>query len=190
MKLIAQKTEISTIEDYISTDYNPLLYLGQSVMRKTVNLPLYDEFMGIFENHEIRNWQAKHFWEKMVLSKHISSEEDRWLMYAGLRILVKCQYLEVDMSKSTKRAFSYKETQRLDNLREILKKQKLETLFFEKKSEFLCQIQDKENNINFIKTLLEDDKTLEKYFIVHQQKLENDIRNINSNIKFMEDVLN
>ncbi|MEB6666849.1 hypothetical protein MXM33_07365 [Acinetobacter vivianii] len=159
-------------------------------MRKNVNLPLYDEFMGIFANHEISNWQAKHFWEKMALSKQTSAEEDRWMMYAGLRILVKCQYLEVDISQSTKRAFSYKETKRLDNLREIYKKQKLETLFVGKKNEFLNQIQDKENNINFIKALLEDDKTLEKFFIVHQQKLENDIRNINSNIKFMEDVLN
>lgn len=38
-------------------------------MRKTVNLPLYDEFMDIFANHEIKNWQAKHFWEKMGMSK-------------------------------------------------------------------------------------------------------------------------
>ena len=59
-----------------------------------------------------------------------------------------------------------------------------------KKTEFLDQIKDKENNINFIQTLLDDDKSLEKYFIEHQKKLENDIRSINSNLKFMEDVLN
>lgn len=69
MKLTAQKTEISPIEDYISTDYNPLLHKGQPVMRKTVNLRLYDEFMDIFANHEIKNWQGKHFWEKMGMSK-------------------------------------------------------------------------------------------------------------------------
>lgn len=111
-------------------------------------------------------------------------------MYVGLRILVKCHYLEVDVSQSTRRVFSYKETHRLDNLREKFKKQKLEKVFLAKKTEFLGQIKDKENNINFIQTLLADDKTLKKYFIVHQQQLENDIRSINSNIKFMEDVLN
>lgn len=190
MKLTAQKTEISPIEDCISTDYNPLLHKGQPVMRKTVNLPLYDEFMDIFANHEIQNWQAKHFWEKMDMDKSSKVEQHRRLMYAGLRVLVKCHYLEVDVSQSTRKAFSYKETHRLENLREKFKKQKLEKVFLAKKIEFLGQIKDKENNINFIQTLLADDKTLEKYFIVHQQKLENDIRSINSNIKFMEDVLN
>lgn len=110
MKLTAQKTEISPIEDYISTDYNPLLHKGQPVMRKTANLPLYDEFMDIFANHEIKNWQAKHFWEKMGMSKNSKVEQHRRLMYVGLRILVKCHYLEVDVSQSTRRVFSYKET--------------------------------------------------------------------------------
>lgn len=159
-------------------------------MSKTVNLPLYEEFIDIFANHEIRNWQAKHFWKEMMGNQNIRTEKDRRLMYAGLKILVKCHYLEVDVAQSTKKAFSYKETQRLENLRENYKKQKLEKVFLEKKTEFLCQIKDKENNINFIQTLLADDRTLEKFFIVHQQKLENDIKNINSNIKFMEDILN
>lgn len=143
-----------------------------------------------FANQEIKNWQAKHFWEKMGMSKNSKVEQHRRLMYVGLRILVKCHYLEVDVSQSTRRVFSYKETHWLDNLREKFKKQKLEKVFLAKKTEFLGQIKDKENNINFIQTLLADDKTLEKYFIVHQQQLENDIRSINSNIKFMEDVLN
>lgn len=119
MKLTAQKTEISPIEDYISTDYNPLLHKGQPVMRKTANLPLYDEFMDIFANHEIKNWQAKHFWEKMGMSKNSKVEQHRRLMYVGLRILVKCHYLEVDVSQSTRRVFSYKETHRLDSKRKI-----------------------------------------------------------------------
>ncbi|ENU93546.1 hypothetical protein F971_00804 [Acinetobacter vivianii] len=159
-------------------------------MRKTVNLPLYDEFMDIFANHEIRNWQAKHFWKEMVGSLNIRAEQDKRLMYAGLKILVKCDYLEVDITQSKKGIFSYKETQRLELLRKKHIKQKLERVFVEKKIEFLCQIKDKENNINFIQTLLADDQTLEKYFLEHQLRLENDIRNINSNIKFMEDVLN
>lgn len=190
MKLTAQKTEISTIEGKSTTDYNPLLHKGQFVMRKTVNLPLYDEFMDIFANHEIKNWQAKHFWEKIVIYNNFRPEHHRRLMYAGLRVLVKYDYLEIDVSQSTRSTFSYKETHQLDRLREKYKKQKLEKVFLAKKAEFLDQIKDKETNINFIQTLLADDKSLAKYFIVHQQNLENDIRSINSNIKFMEDVLN
>lgn len=159
-------------------------------MRKTVNLPLYNEFMDIFANHEIENWQAKDFWEKMEESPSYSTKRRQSLMYTGLRILLKYNYLEVDIYQSTRKAFSYKETSRLDELRNKYKKQKLERIFSTKKTEFLCQIKDKENNINFIQTLLADDKTLEKYFIVYQKNLENDIRSINANIKFMEEVLN
>ena len=92
--------------------------------------------------------------------------------------------------ESTSKTFSYNETRWLDELRKNHKKQMLEKVFLKKKTEFLDQIKDKENNINFIQTLLDDDKSLEKYFIEHQKKLENDIRSINSNLKFMEDVLN
>lgn len=159
-------------------------------MKNSVHLPLYNEFMDIFANYEIKNWQAKHFWEKMIIGKKSRTEQHRRLMYMGLRVLVKCEYLEVDMSESTSKTFSYNETRWLDELRKNHKKQMLEKVFLKKKTEFLDQIKDKENNINFIQTLLDDDKSLEKYFIEHQKKLENDIRSINSNLKFMEDVLN
>jgi len=38
--------------------------------------------------------------------------------------------------------------------------------------------------------LLSDDKTLEKYFINHKETMENDIKNIKSNIKLMDDIMN
>lgn len=111
-------------------------------------------------------------------------------MYAGLKILLKCNYLKLDPENSTKKAFSYTETPRLNELRDKHKKQKLEHIFLKKKTELLCEIQDKENNLKFMHSLFLDDKSLEKYFIDHQNKLKNDIRNINSNLKFMEEILN
>ena len=62
--------------------------------------------------------------------------------------------------------------------------------FSKKKTEFLDQIKDKENNIEFLQSLLSDDKTLEKYFINHKETMENDIKNIKSNIKLMDDIMN
>jgi hypothetical protein len=44
------------------------------------------------------------------------------------------------------------------------KKQKLKKLFL-KKTEFLDQIKDKENNIEFLQSLLSDDKTLENILL-------------------------
>jgi len=159
-------------------------------MSKSVNLPLYNDFLKIFIEYEIVNWQAKHFWEKMKLNQHYRTKEDKRLMYVGLKVLLKCEYLEVDMNQSSKRAFSYNETYRLNELRDRHKKQKLEPIFSIKRTKFLNEIDDKENNIKFIESLLSDDKTLEKYFINHKKKLNNDIRNINSNIKLMDEILN
>ena len=87
-------------------------------MSKLVNLPLYDEFLKIFIDHEILNWQAKHFWEKMGLNQRYRAKRCKRLMYVGLRVLLRCKYLEIDVSKSSKKAFSYIETPRLNELRD------------------------------------------------------------------------
>lgn len=158
-------------------------------MKKSVKLPLYDEFLEVFDNHEIQNWQAKHFWERMVLTQSRRNERYKQLMYRGLKVLLKCNYLEIDKTQSTLNKFIYKETPHLNELRNKHKKQKLEKVFLIKKSEFLDQIKVKENNIEFLDQLLSHDKTLEKYFIIHKEKIEKDIKNINSNIKLMEDIL-
>lgn len=59
----------------------------------------------------------------------------------------------------------------MNELRNRIKKQKLEEIFSKKKIEFLDQIKDKENNIEFLQSLLSDDKTLEKYFINYKEQL-------------------
>lgn len=158
-------------------------------MSKSAYLPLYDEFMNIFLDHEIVNWQAKDFWEKMELNPRYKTKRYKRMMYIGLRVLLRYKCLEIDVTKSSKKAFSYKETPRLNELRDRYKKQKLEAIFSIKKSEFLNQIKDKENNIEFIESLLSDDKTLEKYFINHKEKLETDIKNIKSNIELMNNIM-
>lgn len=158
-------------------------------MSKSVKLPLYDDFLKIFIDNEIINWQAKHFLDKMKMNKSNGTEQYRQLLYAGLRVLVKCQYLKIDVNKSTKKAFSYIETPRLNELRNQYKKQKLENVFLIKETEIINKIKDKENNLTFIESLLSDDKTLEKHLINHKEKLENDIKNMHSNIRLMDEIL-
>lgn len=158
-------------------------------MKKNVKLPLYDEFLEIFDNHQINNWRAKHFWETIKLENCYKNKRYKNQMYAGLKVLLECKYLEIDAEKSTKTSFSYNETTRLNELRERHKKQKLEKVFSFKKIELAEQIKEKENNINFMELLLEDNKSLEKYFILHKEKLESDIKNIKSNIKLMNNIM-
>ncbi|WP_180103907.1 hypothetical protein [Acinetobacter sp. YH12134] len=159
-------------------------------MPRSIHLPLYDEFLELFDNHTVQNWEAKKFWEKINIKQASRNEKSRRLMYSGLKVLRRCKYLSVASENTKKGVFLYSETPRLNELRGRLKKQKLEGTFNQKKLEFLDQIQDKENNIEFLQSLLVSDSTLEKYFIKHKEKLENDIRNINSNIKLMDDILN
>lgn len=158
-------------------------------MKRSVHLPLYHEFLELFDNYEIQNWQAKQFWEKLNISQNQRNEKSKRLMYSGLKVLMYYQYLEVDPATSNKNVFSYKETPRMNELRNRTKKQKLEETFAKKKSEFLDQIKDKENNIEFLQSLLSYDETLEKYFINHKEKLKNEIKNINSNIRLMDEIL-
>ena len=40
-----------------------------------------------------------------------------------------------------------------------------------------------------LKMLATCNKTLEKYFINHKEKLKNEIKNINSNIRLMDEIL-
>jgi len=151
---------------------------------------LYYEFLELFDNYEIQNWEAKQFWEKLNISQNNKNEKSKRLMYSGLRVLVQLQYLEVNPLTSKKNIFSYTETPRMNELRNRIKKQKLEEIFSKKKTEFLDQIKDKENNIEFLESLLSDDKTLEKYFINYKEQLKNDIKNINSNIRLMNEIMN
>lgn len=158
-------------------------------MKRPVHLPLYHEFLELFDNYEIQNWEAKQFWEKLNITQDKRNEKTKRLMYSGLKVLMYYKYLEIDPATSKKNIFSYTETPRMNELRNRTKKQKLEEIFSKKKAEFLDQIKDKENNIEFLQSLLSDDKTLEKYFINYKEQLKNDIKNINSNIKLMDDIM-
>ena len=58
-----------------------------------------------------------------------------------------------------------------------------------KERDLLTELEEKENNIEFLNNLLSNDATLEKYFITHKHEIEKDIKKINSNIKLMEEIL-
>ena len=97
-------------------------------------------------------------------------------MYSGLKILLNFKYLEADPKKKKKNSFRYKETPRLNDLRNKYKKQKLQDIFMSKKSDLLTELEEKENNIEFLNNLLSNDATLEKYFITHKHEIEKNIK--------------
>ena len=97
-------------------------------MKRPVHLPLYHEFLELFDNYEIQNWEAKQFWEKLNISQNNRNEKSKRLMYSGLRVLMQLQYLEVNPSIS-KNIFSYTETPRMNELRNRTKKQNWKRFF-------------------------------------------------------------
>lgn len=52
-------------------------------MKRPVHLPLYHEFLELFDNYEIQNWEAKQFWENLILVRTTEMKKLR-----GLCILV------------------------------------------------------------------------------------------------------
>jgi hypothetical protein len=158
-------------------------------MKNSVNLPLYNEFLELFDNHKILNWKAENFWEVIKLNQPNPTRKYKRQMYEGLKVLLECQYLEIDTIRSRKKAFIYSETSRLEELRSRHKNAHLEKIFSCKKASLLNDIEELESNITFINNLVSDDQTLEKYFIEIKDLLEKDIRKFKSNIKLMDGIL-
>ena len=102
-------------------------------MARNTHLPLYDDFLDLFINHEVNNWQAKDFWEKMLTSRPNMPKTAKRRMYSGLKILLNFKYLEADPTTSSKNSFRYKETPRLNDLRNKYKKQNFKIFLCQKK---------------------------------------------------------
>lgn len=150
-----------------------------------VTLPLFDEFMEIFEHYEIENWEAKYFWHQMKSNDSSKNIEDRNKMYKGLSILVNLGYLEIDKKNSSKKLYSYTETIHLKKLRKDLRNKKLASFFSIKKSELLNVIKVKENNVKFLNLLYVEKSGFENIINIYIIKIENEISNIKSNIELM-----
>src|SRR5690606_38511519 len=158
-------------------------------MQKVFSLPLYNDFMKVFDNNRIISWRAKNFWNAMEINPCFDKNKIRRQMYAGLKILVICEYLKIDTSRSSKKVFVYSETERLEELRNKYKNEKLNVIFSDKKKALLDEIEEKEANINFINNLLSADKSLERYFIEIKEILEKGIKKFKAHIKLMDDII-
>lgn len=153
-----------------------------------VTLPLFDEFMEIFEKCEILNWEAKHFWGKIKSNAPSKTLEDRNKMYKGLSILVNIGYLEVNKNDSSTKLHRYIETKLLKELRSDLKNKKLVSCFSKKKTELLFLIDIKKDNINFLNSLCRENKELEYILNDYILEIEFEIGKTELNIKLMESI--
>ncbi len=158
-------------------------------MAKPTPLPFYDEFMTIFKNHNISNWEAKDF-VKLIMGSNVKiNKKNQFEIYKALKILVRYKYLSIDPSQSTQNRFSYCETELMNELRVSPILNKLGQIFELKELELLKQIQEKEHNISFIKSLCEDNPEVTDFLNKKIEKLNDEISLIKSNISLMENIL-
>lgn len=157
-----------------------------------INAPLnfYKELARIFENHEIINWEAKDFWNKLALEEHPNAVKFRRIMYSNLRALLREKYLMIDQTKSKKNRLSYSQTEHLIEFKQKLKAKRIKNAFDEKKVQLLLDVKEKRNNMFFLLHLIDEDNNLEKYLSKFSDDLIQEIDAINSNIKLMEMILN
>ncbi|KEC83674.1 hypothetical protein [Acinetobacter sp. ETR1] len=157
-------------------------------MAKPTPLPFYDEFMTIFKNHNISNWEAKDFVKLIIGSNVKINKKNQFEIYRALKILVRYKYLSINPTQSTQKRFIYCETELIKELRISPIRNKLGQIFELKELELLKQIQEKEYNISFIKSLCEDNPEVTDFLNKKIEKLNDEISLIKSNISLMEDI--
>ena len=97
--------------------------------------------------------------------------------------------MSIDPSQSTQNRFSYCETELMNELRLSPIRNKLGQIFELKELELLKQIQEKQHNISFIKSLCEDNPEVTDFLNKKIEKLNDEISLIKSNISLMENIL-
>lgn len=157
---------------------------------KKIPLPLAKEFFSIIENYEINNWQAKDFWGKMNHSLYIDKQLMRKKMYAGIRVLVICNFFNIQKSSSNKRINIYTENKRLKEFRKEIIQNQLNEALNGKHHKMIEEVKIKENEIDFIKSLCEEIPSIEKHLDKYNKKYIKEMDILRSNIRVIEKILN
>lgn len=146
-----QKTELSLIEDYISTAYNPHFRFYELHFMQFSQMPLFDVFLPVIQENTVRNWTSNDFWLKIRLPHGERNRFNRQRMYRILRKLVELVFLEKQVNHSNHKFSRFNETEKTIELK----------CFGKPKNEFSNMVLE-ENKINEEITFLE--KQTEKYF--------------------------
>ena len=116
MKLIAQKTEISPIENYISTDYNPLFGFLVFIMKQIAS-PIFKSFLLLLSKNQIDGWTSNKIWIKLNLSKDEKEPINQQQLYRLLRKLVKQGHLTKHIHSNNPRLSTFVETESMATFR-------------------------------------------------------------------------
>ena len=190
MKLTAQKTEISPIEDYISTDYNPHYFLKMVLFTMfDFNLPLEHHFLNIFENYEINNWEAKQFWSKFDVSENVNHFRLRQNAYLGIKILSKKGYLSFKCSPNSSKIFWYSETHKLKQIRINNFKKNYRQIFMDHKNKISNHLDSLNLQDNFANELIAQYPELTSEITTYQKDIKHYKKKCKAKILTLNDLI-
>lgn len=149
------------------------------------HLPLGLEFLSIFENHQVVDWQAKHFWEKMPFDNEYNKNILKAKMYRGLTILVQHKYLKKRKSLNNKNVYLYTGTSNIEYLINHQYNKEIQIQLGEKIFEIQNDILNSECKLNYINELVAENFLAERHVSKYKKELHKQL----SELKLKLDVI-
>lgn len=150
---------------------------------------LADDFFSVIENHEIINWESKDFWMKIDHTIHKNNQKNRQKIYNLIGFLSKNSCFDITKSPTKKRIKLYTENEKLKKMRNKIIQENLNDILNEKYGKTLDSIRVKESELNFIISLYNEYPSIKNTLAKYQEKYEEDIKALKSNINVIKDIL-
>lgn len=150
---------------------------------------LADDFFEIIENNEIINWESKDFWMRIDGSIHRNKSENQKNIYNLINFLSKNSCFEIKRSPTNKRIKIYTENKKLRNIRNNILLEKLND-FLNEKHEFIQEdIKKKKKELNFIRSLSEENPSIKNILSKHQIEYEDEIKELELRVTVIQKIL-
>lgn len=154
------------------------------------HLPLGLEFLSIFEQNQVVDWQAKHFWEKMPFDGEHNKNIFKAKMYRGLNILVQLKYLEKRKSLNNKNVYLYTGTSNIEYLLNYQYNKEIHIQLDKKVLEIQNDILIHECKLNYINELIAEKILAERYVSKYQKELYKQLRELNLKLEVIHSLIN
>lgn len=135
----------------------------------SINLPLFEKFQPLIQEHSIKDWTTNDFWNALNLSTKERNRFNRQRMYRILRKLVELGFLEKAVNHENSRFSLFNETKKINIFRSI-----------NKEKDDISKMKLEETRISFKISFLE--KQMEIY-----KKLELNFPNMKNKISYAKE---
>lgn len=157
---------------------------------KTSFLPLGFEFLSIFENYQVVDWQAKHFWEKMPFDDEYNKNILKARMYRGLNILVQHKYLKKIKSLNNNNVYLYTGTSRIEYLINYNYNQEINIQLDQKVFDIQNNIAIHEYKLNYIAELIAEKVLAERYISKYKKELHEQLSELHLKLDVINSIIN